>query len=134
MRSVPEVPGHVKALGPYSHVVVAGGSFAFVSAQAPLAPDAPPGEFVGKTIEEQTRQCLRNIERILGSLGLSLREVVRTTVYLRDPADFPRMNEAYAAYFPSEPPARAVARLGVEPVGMLVSIDAIAVYAPKTEE
>lgn len=133
MRSVPDVPGHVKALGPYSHVVVAG-SFVFISAQAPLDPDGKPGSFAGDTVEEQTRQSLRNLQRILESLGLTMREVVRTTVYLRDPADFGGMNEAYATFFPSEPPARSVARLGVEPPGMLVAIDAIAVYAPATGE
>jgi len=60
--------------------------------------------------------------------------VVRTTVYLSDPADFGSMNDAYKEFFPEEPPARSTARLGVDRPGLRVSIDAIAVYEPRREE
>jgi len=130
MHHVVHIPGYVKPLGPYSHAVVANG-FVFVSAQTPLKPGGRPGEFGGSTIEEQTRQALRNIETILKEVGGSLADVVRTTVYLANAADFAKMNEAYAAFFPSDPPARSPARLGTEVPGMLVAIDAIALLNPK---
>lgn len=133
MKHVPELRGHVQPLGPYSHAVVANG-FIFISGQAPLKPGGAPGEYVGTTIQDQTRQAIRNVEAILKELGGSLEDVVRTTVYLANPGDFGAMNEAYREFFPLDPPARSVARLGIEPSGLLVSVDAIAIYSPKTEE
>ncbi len=131
MQHVVHIPGFVKPLGPYSHAVAANG-FVFVSAQTPLKPGGRPGEFAGPTVEEQTRQVLRNLETILKEVGGSLADVVRTTVYLANPADFAKMNDAYAAFFPEDPPARSPARLGTETPGLLVAIDAIAVLNPKT--
>ncbi len=133
MKHVATIPGYVRPLGPYSHAVVANG-FAFLSAQTPMRPGGKPGEWVGTTVEEQTRQVLRNLETILKELGSSLNDVVRTTVYLANPGDFAKMNEAYAAFFPRDPPARSPARLGTETAGLLVAIDAIALLSPKTEE
>ncbi len=133
MKSVPDLPNHPKPLGPYSHCVVANG-FVFVSGQAPLAPGAKPGQWAASDAGGQTRQCLRNVESILKELGLSLSTVVKTTVFLADPSDFKGMNEAYAEFFPEEPPARSTARLGVDLPGMRVSIEAIAVYEPHAEE
>ena len=132
MQHVVNIPGYVRPLGPYSHAVVANG-FIFISAQTALKPGGRPGEFVGTTVSEQTRQVLRNVETILKELGGSLADVVRTTVYLANPGDFGKMNEAYAAMFPKDPPARSPARLGTETPGLLVAIDAIAVLNPKTE-
>ena len=132
MQHVVHIPGYVRPLGPYSHAVAANG-FVFVSAQTALKPGGRPGEFTGTTVEEQTRQVLRNIETILKELGGSLGDVVRTTVYLANPADFAKMNEAYAPFFPGDPPARYPARLGTETPGLLVAIDAIAVLSPKME-
>jgi len=133
MKHVPSMKGHVKPLGPYSHAVVANG-FIFISGQAPLKPGGAPGEFVGTTIQEQTRQVLRNIEAILKELGSSLDNIVKTTVYLVNPSDFKGMNDAYREFFASDPPARSTARLGAEVPGLLLSIEAIAIYSPKTEE
>ena len=131
MQHIAQIPGYVKPLGPYSHAVAANG-FVFISAQTPLKAGGRAGEFVGATVEEQTRQVLRNIEAILKELGGSLEDVVRTTVYLANPADFAKMNEAYGAFFPRDPPARSPARLGTEMPGLLVAIDAIAVLTPTT--
>ncbi len=133
MKHVPPMKGHVKPLGPYSHAVVANG-FIFISGQAPLKPGGAPSEYVGTTIQEQTRQAIRNIEAILKELGGSLEDVVKTTVYLVNPSDFRGMNDAYREFFPSDPPARSTARLGAEVPGLLLSIEAIAIYSPKTEE
>ena len=133
MKHVPAIKDYVKPLGPYSHAVVANG-FVFVSGQTGLKPGGAPGEYAGPTAQDQTRQALRNIETILKDLGLMLADVVRATVYLANPADFKSMNDAYREFFPEEPPARSVARLGAEIPGLLVTIDAIAVYAPHAEE
>lgn len=132
MKAVPEIPGTVRPLGPYSHCVVANG-FVFISGQAPLAPGSKPGEWAANDIAGQTRQCVRNIRTILEGLGLGLEAVVKTTVFLADPGDFKAMNEAYSEFFRTDPPARSTARLGVDLSGLRVSIEAIAVYEPKQE-
>lgn len=85
------------------------------------------GEWAGLTITEQTRQCISNIETILKGVGRTLADVVKTTVYLVNPDDYKAMNDVYREFFPVDPPARSVARLGAEPPGMLISVDAIAV-------
>lgn len=126
MKSVPSLRNAAQPLGPYSHAVVANG-LVFVSGQIPLKPGSQPGDWAGKTIADQTRQCVRNIETILKELGGTLEDVVKVTVYLTNPGDYRAMNEAYREFFPSEPPARSVARIGAEPTGLLISIDAIAV-------
>jgi len=97
-------------------------------------PGAAPGAWSAPDIGGQTRQCLRNVAGILDELGLGLDAVLRTTVYLRDPKDFKGMNDAYRESFPVEPPARSTALLGVDAPGLLVAIDAIAVYEPRVDE
>src|SRR5579884_3777883 len=75
--------------------------------------DARTGSFAGPSIEEQTRQALTNCEAILHAAGATMDDVVEIGVLLRDPADFPGMNDEYATWFPAEPPSRYVAKLGV---------------------
>ncbi len=133
MKSVPELPNHPKPVGPYSHCVVANG-LVFISGQTPLAAGAKPGAWAAADVGGQVKQCLRNIASILQELGLSMASVVKTTVFLTDPADFKAMNEAYKEMFPEEPPARSTARLGVDLPGLKVSVEAIAVYEPHEEE
>ncbi len=133
MKHVPAIKDFVKPLGPYSHAVVANG-FVFVSGQTPLKPGGTTGEYAGATIGDQVRQTVSNIETILRDLGATLEDIVKVTVYLANPADYKAMNEAYRDLFPSEPPARSIARLGAEVPGLLVSIDAIAVYSPHPAE
>ena len=128
MKKVLLLKNAPRPLGPYSHAVSANG-FVFISGQIPLKPGGQPGEWTGNTIGEQTRQCITNIEAILKELGGTLKDVVKVTVYLVDPGDYRAMNDAYREFFPSEPPARSVARIGAEPPGLLVSIDAIAVHS-----
>jgi 2-iminobutanoate/2-iminopropanoate deaminase len=84
--------------------------------------DPATTELAGPSIQEQTRQAIRNCEAILATAGATLDDVALVTVLLTDPADFAGMNEAYAEAFAADPPARAVAKLGVDLPGVLVSI------------
>jgi 2-iminobutanoate/2-iminopropanoate deaminase len=107
----------------YSQAVRAAGLI-FVSGTAPQDPQT--GKLVGSTIQEQTRQCLKNISAILEAAGTSLDEVVSATVVLADEDDFSGMNEEWLKWFPSDPPARQGAKLPVKVPGLKVSIAAIA--------
>jgi len=111
------------SLGAYSQGVKAGG-FVFVAGQGPFDPKT--GEVVGATIQEQTAQCLRNVEAILHAGGSSLEKVVNATFILGDSSDFAGMNEEWAKWFPKDPPARQGAKLPIQPKGMKVSIAVIA--------
>ena len=88
--------------------------------------DPATGKLVGETIQEQTRQCLKNVSAILKATGSSLDRVVSATVILLDEADFAGMNEEWIKWFPVDPPARQGAKLPVRIPGMRVSIAAIA--------
>jgi 2-iminobutanoate/2-iminopropanoate deaminase len=107
----------------YSQAVRAAGLI-FVSGTAPHDPQT--GALVGATIQEQTRQCLRNIAAILESTGSSLDKIASVTVVLADEQDFQGMNEEWLKWFPTNPPARQGAKLPVKIPGLLVSIAAIA--------
>jgi reactive intermediate/imine deaminase len=84
--------------------------------------DPSTGSLAGGTIQDQTRQALGNCEAILQAGGASLDDVIEVGVLLTNPADFAGLNEEYARWFPSEPPTRYVAKLGVDLPGLLVSI------------
>jgi reactive intermediate/imine deaminase len=88
--------------------------------------DPSTGNLAGTTIQDQTRQALTNCQAILQAGGASLDDVIEVGVLLTSPADFAGLNEEYARWFPAEPPARYVAKLGVEVPGLLVSIRMIA--------
>jgi 2-iminobutanoate/2-iminopropanoate deaminase len=107
----------------YSQAVRAAGLI-FLSGTAPNDPQT--GTVVGATIQEQTRQCLRNIQAILEAAGSSLDKVVSVTVVLADEEDFPGMNEEWLKWFPSNPPARQGAKMPVKAPGLRVSIAAVA--------
>jgi 2-iminobutanoate/2-iminopropanoate deaminase len=107
----------------YSQAVKAAG-LVFVSGTAPADPIT--GTIVGSTIQEQTRQCLTNIQAILSEAGSSLEKVVSATVVLADEDDFAGMNEEWIKWFPSNPPARQGAKLPVRIPGLKISIAAIA--------
>jgi len=92
---------------PYSQAVVAAG-LVFVAGQAPF--DASDGSVVGTTIQEQTRQCMRNVEAILTAAGSSMDKVVLASFFLRDGGDFAGMNEEWVRWFPVDPPARQGSR------------------------
>ncbi|MGZ4703200.1 MAG: RidA family protein [Ilumatobacteraceae bacterium] len=99
---------------------VRAGSMIYVSGMAGI--DVATGQLAGTTIQEQTRQALRNCEAIVEAGGGRLEDVVQVTVLLANPADFAGMNEEYQKVFAVEPPARAVTKLGVELPNVLVSI------------
>jgi len=84
--------------------------------------DPSTGSLAGDSIQEQTRQALINCEIILQAGGAGLDDVIEVGILLTNPADFAGLNEEYARWFPSDPPTRYVAKLGVEPPGLLVSI------------
>jgi 2-iminobutanoate/2-iminopropanoate deaminase len=107
----------------YSQAVKAAG-LVFVSGTAPA--DPATGAFTGTTIQEQTRQCLVNIQAILAAAGSSLDRLVSATVVLADEDDFAGMNEEWLRWFPTDPPARQGAKLPARIPGLLVSIAAIA--------
>jgi 2-iminobutanoate/2-iminopropanoate deaminase len=107
----------------YSQAVKAAGLI-FVSGQGPFDPVS--GAIVGATIQEQTRQCLTNIQAILEAGGSSLDRIVSMTFILGDPADFAGMNEEWRRWFASDPPARQGAKLPLEVPGLRLSISAIA--------
>lgn len=125
---IEEIPGYPAPHSPYSHAVVANG-LVFVSAQIPVRPGGGPTEVAGATMQEQTRQSLRNLQTILEATGSSLDRVVKTTVLLARPDLYREMNEAYAEFFPGPKPARAMARFGADIPGVLVAIEAIATLA-----
>ncbi len=108
---------------PYSQAVVAAG-LVFVAGQGPFDPS--DGSIVGMNIQEQTRQCLRNIEAILVAAGSSMQQVVSATFILRDPYDFKGMNEEWERWFPVDPPARQGARHPLDADGLRISIAVIA--------
>jgi 2-iminobutanoate/2-iminopropanoate deaminase len=120
-----DVPDYPAAHSPYSHAVVANG-FVFVSGQIPVRSGGGPTEVIGNTMQEQTRQALRNVQAILMAAGSSLERVVKVTVLLARPDLYKEMNEAYAEFFPGAKPARSMVRFGAEIPGVLVAIEAIA--------
>ena len=114
------------AIGPYSQGIKAGKTI-YVSGQIPI--DPATGEFAGQDIETQTRQSLTNIKNILKEAGADMSDVVKTTVLLKDIADFAAMNKVYAEFFTEPYPARAAFQVAAIPKGALVEIEAVAVTA-----
>jgi 2-iminobutanoate/2-iminopropanoate deaminase len=110
------------AVGPYSHAVAAG-PFVFVSGQIPINRQ---GEMVPGDIVVQTVQVMENLKAILATAGLSLGDVVKTTVFLKDMADFAEMNRVYGEFFPENPPARSTLQVAGLARNAAVEIEAIA--------
>ncbi len=112
------------AIGPYSQAIVAGGQ---VWTAGVIALSPASGELVASDVAAEARQTLNNIRAILESAGCGLDQVVKTTLYLVDLADFAVVNDVYAEFFPSRPPARATVAVASLPRGARVEIDAVAV-------
>jgi len=112
-----------KAIGPYSQGVSAN-CFMFTAGQIGLVPET--GNLIEGGIEAETRQVLTNIKNILEAAGYGLNDVVKTTVYLKELSDFPRMNAVYGEFFPNKPPARATVQVAGLPKDAKLQIDAIA--------
>jgi 2-iminobutanoate/2-iminopropanoate deaminase len=113
-----------RAIGPYSQAVQVDGLL-FISGQIGLDPSS--GQLVGPDAGEQTERCLRNLEAVLVAAGLTLGNVVKTTVFLSDMANFREVNEAYGSAFGIDPPARSTVAVSALPLGAKVEIDALAV-------
>lgn len=111
------------AIGPYSQAIEANG-FVFASGQLPI--DPVTGAFPEGGVKEQTRQSILNAQAILAAAGLSLSNVVKTTVFLADMGDFAAMNEVYASFFTSPFPARSAVAVKTLPKDALVEIECIA--------
>jgi 2-iminobutanoate/2-iminopropanoate deaminase len=112
------------AIGPYSQAIDSGAGLVFVSGQLPI--DPATGAFPEGGVAEQTRQSLLNARAILQAAGLDLNNVVKTTVFLADMADFGAMNEVYAQFFAAPFPARSAVAVKDLPKGARVEIECIA--------
>ena len=112
------------AVGPYSQAVRAG-SMVFCAGQIPLDPKS--GQIVSQDVAEQTRRVLDNLTAVLKSERLTLSDVVKTTVFVTDLADFQMINEIYAKYFSTQPPARSTVQVAALPKAARIEIEAIAV-------
>ena len=117
-------------VGPYSQALRAG-PWLFLSGQIPL--DPATGQLVTGTIESETQRVLDNLRAVLAADGLSFADVVKTTVFMTDLGDFPKMNEVYAKAFGEARPARATVQVSALPKGARVEIEAVAFAAGETE-
>lgn len=123
MRTVISAPNAPAAIGPYSHAISAAGLL-FTSGQIPL--DPATGKLAGDTIEAQTEQVLKNLEAVLSAAGTTFANVVKTTVFLTDLADFATVNAIYASRFPQDPPARSCVQVAALPGGAKIEIEVVA--------
>ena len=113
-----------KAIGPYSQAVAHDG-LVFLSGQIPI--DPVTNQLVEGGIAAQTERVLQNLAAVLEASGSSLKQVLKTTVYLKNMGDFSEMNEVYARYFSENPPARSTVEAARLPRDVQVEIDAIAI-------
>ncbi len=129
MKNPLQVPDAPAAIGPYSQAQVVrlhgGNRLVFTSGQ--IALDPAGGKLVGEDVAAQTEQVLRNLAAVLRGAGLGLEDVVKTTVFLADMAEFQAMNEVYARHFGASPPARSTVAAAGLPRGARVEIEAVAV-------
>lgn len=123
MRQVISTEAAPKAIGPYSQAIVYNG-IAYLSGQIPL--DPATGQLVEGGIEEQTVRVLENLGAVLEACGSSYAQVLKTTIFVKDLADFAKVNEIYARYFTVDPPARATVEAARLPRDVKVEIEAIA--------
>lgn len=117
-----EIPGAPKAVGPYSPAVSAS-SYTFLSGQIPLDPET--GKLCGDGIEEQAEQVLKNIQAVLNHIGRKFTDVVKTTIFLTDLANFQTVNEIYGRWMNGHKPARSTVQVAALPLGARVEIECI---------
>ncbi len=122
-KHVLSTPSAPPALGPYSVAVEAAG-LVFISGQVAL--DPATGNRAPDDVVAQSKQIMKNLEAILADVGLGFADVVKTTIFLADMADFPKVNEVYGAAFTDRPPARSTVEVAALPGGFLVEIETIA--------
>ena len=122
-KEIIKTSGAPKPVGVYSQAVKSG-NFLFISGQIPLDPET--GEIVSGDFKEQARRVLRNIMAILDASGMSAENVVKTNVYMTDLSNFSIVNEVYAEFFKSDPPARAAVEVSRLPLNVEIEIECIA--------
>ena len=123
MKTIITAANAPAALGPYSHAVAVG-DLLYTSGQIGL--DPATGKLAGDSIEIQTEQVLRNLEQVLAAGNMTFSNVIKTTVFLTDLADFATVNGIYATRFPAEPPARSGGQGGALPAGARIEIELVA--------
>ena len=123
-KKVIYAPGAPKPIGPYSQAILAGST---VYASGQIAIDAVSGNMVNGGIEAETRQVMTNLSEVLKAAGLSFREVVKCTIFLKDMGNFPKVNAVYGQYFSERPPARETVEVSRLPKDVNVEIACIAV-------
>ena len=111
-----------KAIGPYSQAIR---TDAFIFTAGQIGIDPTTGELITGAVEEQTRQALSNLRNVIEAAGSNMDNVVKTTVFLKDMADFPKMNAIYAEFFGENPPARSTIAVAALPKGGLVEVEAV---------
>jgi 2-iminobutanoate/2-iminopropanoate deaminase len=124
MKNIIATDNAPKAIGPYSQAVAHNG-LVYLSGQIPL--DPATNQLVDGDITVQTERVLQNLQAVLEASGSSFAKVLKTTVYLKNMADFPKMNEVYGRYFAANPPARSTVEAARLPRDVQVEIDAIAI-------
>jgi len=123
MKKVIQTEKAPKPIGPYSQAIRAG-NFIFLSGQIPIDPKT--GELVQGDIRQQTQRVLENMKGVLESQGLRMEDVVKVSIFLKDMENFSQMNEVYATYFSSSPPARSTVEVARLPKDSTLEIEAIA--------
>ena len=116
------------AVGPYSQAVKVG-KLVYTAGQIPLDPET--GKMIEGDVQAQTERSLLNLQAVLKAAGSSLKNVVKTTVFLQDMADFGAMNEVYGRFFTKKPPARSAVEVAALPLGAQVEIEAVALVKKK---
>ncbi len=119
-------PNAPQPIGPYSQGIKAG-DFLFISGQGAIDPKT--GQLIEGDIEKQTRHTLTNIRGIVEASGLSMRDIVKVSIFLKNLDDFKKMNEAYKTFFPEGPPSRTTVEAKLPLPDMLIEIDAVAYRA-----
>ncbi|AAM24807.1 MAG: Endoribonuclease L-PSP [Caldanaerobacter subterraneus] len=123
MKTIINTDAAPKAIGPYSQAVLVDG-FLYTAGQ--IAIDPATGEMVEADIEKQTERVLENIRAILRAAGMDFNNVIKTTVFVTNMADFAKINEIYGRYFKDNPPARSLVEVKSLPKGALIEIEVVA--------
>lgn len=114
------------AIGPYSQAVRVG-DLVYTAGQIPLVPET--GKLVEGDVKAQTRQVIQNLSHVLAAAGSSLDQVVKTTIFLADLADFAAVNEVYGTFFKNEPPARSTVQVAALPLAARIEIEVVAIVS-----
>jgi 2-iminobutanoate/2-iminopropanoate deaminase len=123
-REIISTPNAPAAVGPYSQAVRVG-NFIYTAGQIALIPET--GKLVEEGIDIQTRQVMQNLANVLEAAGSSLDNIVKTTIFVTNMADFTTVNEVYGSFFANNPPARSTVQVAALPLGAKVEIEAVAI-------